>query len=150
MISRQELYEVIKEFIDKNLHRSLKFSISGFMGFLLVEFFTFFFFHYLGLRNLVAVPPSFLIGVAFEFLANEYWTTRNEGHHGGNISGLLTRLSKYELMNLAGTLIAVLIQYIIYMAFGITPLIGNIVGSAVAFPINYYVQMKVTWRINVV
>lgn len=150
MTEQGGLYSFVRDIIDKNLHRSLKFSVSGFLGFLLVEFFTFFFFHYLGLRNLVAVPPSFLIGVAFEFVANEYWTTKNEGHHGGNLPGLLIRLSKYELMNLGGTFIAVLIQYIIYMAFGITPLIGNIVGSAFAFPINYYVQMKVTWKIRVV
>lgn len=146
----RDLASFIREIIDRNLHRSLKFSIAGFMGFLLAEFFTFLFFHYFRLSNLVAVTSSFLIGVAFEFLANEYWTTKNEGTHTGNIPGLLLRLMKFEITNFAGTLVAVIIQFVIYVNLGITPLIGNIIGSAVSFPINYYVQMKITWNINII
>lgn len=143
-----KLYLFVKDIIDRNLHRSLKYSAAGFIGFLLVEFFTYLFFHFYHLHNLLAVTPSFLIGVAAEFLINEHWTTRGEGTHSGNIPGLVIRLFKFEITNLAGTLLAVVIQYILYITFGLTPLIGNIIGSAFSFPVNYYIQMKVTWGIK--
>ena len=69
-------YKSIKAIFAKNFHRSIKFSISGWIGFGFVELFTYFFFHLLRLGNLISVSISFIIGVAFEYLINEFWTTR--------------------------------------------------------------------------
>lgn len=150
MPAKKGFYEFAKALIEKNLHRPIMYSMAGFVGFLLVELFTFIFFHYLSLPNLIAVPPSFLIAVAIEFLIDEFWTTRRAGIHSGSIMGVVRRLLKFEFVNLAGTSIAIFIQYLLYAFFGLTPLIGNIIGSGFAFPVNYYVQMRATWKISVV
>ena len=57
---------------------------------------------------------------------------------------------KFEILNMAGTILAVIIQYILFVLFSLSPLIGNIFGSAFEFPINYYIQMRSTWKIRVV
>lgn len=62
MDDMDEAVRYIREFIKRNLHRSIKYSISGFIGFLFVELRTFILFHYLGLSNLAAVIPAFLSG----------------------------------------------------------------------------------------
>lgn len=66
MLDKYDFVKYVHRFIDRNLHRSIKYSVSGFLGFLFVELFTFLLFHYMGFPYLVAVPPSFLAGVAIE------------------------------------------------------------------------------------
>ena len=145
-----EAYGVVKGVIEQNLHRSIKYAISGFIGFLMVEFITYVLFHLAGLTNLLAVTPAFLAGVAVEFSMDEFWTTRNQGVHTAGPSAFLYRMGKFEVLNLAGTTLAILIQYILFVLFSLSPLLGNIVGSGFAFPINYYIQMRSTWKIRMV
>ena len=141
-------YKYVKDIIDKNLHRSIKFSIAGWLGFGVVELFTFIFFHLVRLGNLLSVSTAFLIGVAVEYVLNEFWTTREAGIHGGSLLGLLKRLFKFEIINLGGTGIAIGVQYALFFFLNLEPLIGNLVGSGIAFPFNYYLQMKITWGIE--
>ncbi len=145
-----EAYGVVKGVIEQNLHRSMKYAISGFIGFLMVEFITYVLFHLAELPNLLAVTPAFLSGIAIEFSMDEFWTTRNQGVHTAGASAFLYRMGKFEVLNLAGVSIAVAIQYILFALFALSPLLGNIFGSAFAFPINYYIQMRSTWKIRVV
>lgn len=144
-----EAYGAVKGIIEQNLHRSLKYAISGFIGFLMVEFITYVLFHVAGLANLLAVTPAFLAGVAVEFSMDEFWTTRNQGVHTAGVSAFVHRMGKFEFLNLAGVILAIVIQYLLFILYNITPLIGNIVGSAFAFPLNYYIQMRSTWKIRV-
>ena len=145
-----EAYGTLKGIIEQNIHRSMKYAISGFVGFLFVEFITYVLFHIAGLNNLIAVTPAFLAGVAVEFSMDEFWTTRNQGIHTSGAMAFLHRMGKFEVLNFAGTIIAVIIQYILFVLFSLSPLIGNIFGAAFAFPINYYIQMRSTWKIRVV
>ena len=138
----------VRGLMEKNLKRSIKFSISGWVGFGFVELFTYFFFHVIKLGNLLSVSSSFVIGVAIEYLINEFWTTREAGIHGGNISGILKRMVKFEIINLGGTSISICIQYLLFLLFNLEPLFGNLIGSALAFPLNYYLQMRKTWGIE--
>ena len=62
---------------------------------------------------------------------------------------LLFRLLKFETMNIVGTSLAVTIQFTLFKLFALNPLIGNVIGSAFAFPINYYIQMRVVWKIRI-
>lgn len=142
-------YQFIRDIIDKNLHRSIKFSVSGWIGFGFVELFTYVFFHLLSLENLVADSAAFIIGVAIEYIINEFWTTRDAGIHTGSTFGVMKRLFKFEILNLAGTGIAIGVQFVLFVFLHLEPLIGNLVGSGIAFPINYYLQMKITWGIEV-
>lgn len=122
--------------------------MSGYVGFGVVELLTYILFNFLRLHNLLAVSPAFIAGVAVEFVINEFWTTRGQGVHGGKLSGLIVRLLKFEVLNLLGTAIAVGTQYALFLWFGLQPLIGNIIGSAIAFPFNYVIQLKITWNIG--
>lgn len=145
-----EAYGAVKGVIEQNLHRSMKYAVAGFVGFLMVEFITYVLFHVANLSNLLAVTPAFLAGVAVEFSLDEFWTTRNQGIHTSGVLAFLRRMGKFEILNLAGTAIAIIVQYLIFVLFSITPLIGNIVGSAFAFPVSYYIQMRSTWKISVI
>ena len=148
-MSMSDYYKSIKAIFAKNFHRSIKFSISGWIGFGFVELFTYVLFHLLKLGNLISVSISFLIGVAIEYMINEFWTTREAGIHSGSFKGILTRLVKFEFINMGGTILSISIQYVLFAIFNLEPLIGNLIGSAVSFPVNYYLQMKNTWGIDV-
>ena len=50
---------------------------------------------------------------------------------------------------MGGTILSISIQYVLFAIFNLEPLIGNLIGSAVSFPVNYYLQMKNTWGIDV-
>lgn len=143
-----EAYGVVKGIIEQNFHRSVKYAVSGFIGFLMVEFITYVLFHLAGLPNLWAVTPAFLAGIAVEFSMDEFWTTRNQGIHTAGASAFFYRMGKFEVLNLAGTTLAIFLQYLLFIMFTLTPLIGNIIGSAFAFPLNYYIQMRSTWKIR--
>ena len=139
----------IRRIIQNNMKRSIKFSISGWIGFGFVELLTYLLFHLLKLSDLISVSASFLTGVAIEYLINEFWTTREAGIHSGSYSGILRRMVKFEFINLGGTAISISIQYVLFLTFKLDPLIGNLIGSAASFPINYYLQMKKTWGIDI-
>ena len=141
--------DFIRRIMEKNFKRSIKFSISGWIGFGFVELFTFIFFHLIGLGNLLSVSSSFLIGVGIEYVINEFWTTREAGIHGGSLIGILKRLLKFEIINLGGTALAIGVQYVLFAFLGLEPLIGNLIGSGISFPFNYYLQMKITWGLEV-
>ncbi len=139
----------LKAMVAKNFHRSIKFSISGWIGFGFVELLTYLLFHILKLSNILSVSASFLTGVAIEYLINEFWTTREAGIHDGNYSGILKRMVKFEIINLGGTTLSISIQYALFIIFNLEPLIGNLIGSAASFPLNYYLRIKKTWGIDI-
>ena len=56
---------------------------------------------------------------------------------------------KFEIINLGGTTLSISIQYALFIIFNLEPLIGNLIGSAASFPLNYYLQMKKTWEIDI-
>ncbi len=143
-----EFYKSIKSIFAKNFHRSIKFSISGWIGFGFVELFTYLLFHVLKVGNLISVSISFLLGVAIEYLFNEFWTTREAGIHSGSYLGLIRRMIKFEFINIGGTVVSISIQYILFTLFNLEPLLGNLIGSAISFPFNYYLQMRKTWEIE--
>lgn len=137
------------EFVKRNLMRGIKFTIAGGTGFFIAEALIFI--------GLVLVGSTFLleinilaaiVSIAGGFLINEFWTARNEGNHGGNISGLLFRLLKFELVYGLGNAISIAVQLFLFYDFGIYPLLGNIAGAVAALPVNYFVSMVVVWRIK--
>jgi|SRR5579875_476383 len=143
------MIDFAKDLIRKNLRRSIKYSLSGFAGFLFLELITFVGFSIYGRGLIIPVNIiAFISGVALEFFINEHWTTRNEGFHGGSHLGKLIRLFKFELLNAFGNTIVIAVQYVLLIFLNLHPLIGNIIGSGLAFPVNYYLQMKSVWRLD--
>lgn len=137
--------------IRKNLFRSIKYSLSGYLGFFLLEIVTFAGIRLLGYGAIIEIDAvAFFTGVSVEFFINEYWTTRNEGVHEPAFRAIAIRLGKFQVLNLLGNIIAIFIQLSLLHFLGIYPIIGNIVGSAVAFPFNYVIQMKSVWGIETI
>lgn len=95
--------------------------------------------------NIAAV----FFSVAAGFLANEWWTVRHEGDHTGARRGLLIRLAKFEIVYAAGSAVGIIVQLLIYYRFGINPVIANIAGALVAYPVNYVISLLYVWRIKV-
>ncbi|MDA8142560.1 MAG: GtrA family protein [Thermoplasmatales archaeon] len=146
----KKAYDYAIAIVRKNLRRSAKYSLNGFLGFGIVELITLIGITYLDISHILLIDSAaFVSGVALEFFLNEYWTTKNQGFHGSHIFGLLFRLLKFEIMNIVGTSLAVSVQFTLFKLFALNPLIGNIIGSAFAFPINYYIQMRVVWKIRI-
>ncbi|MCW6169414.1 MAG: GtrA family protein [Thermoplasmatales archaeon] len=144
-----KLRENIILFIEKNLVRMLKYSLSGFVGFASLEFLTFLGISLLGYAHIILIDIiAFTLAVAIEFIFQEYWTTHKMGEHHGRIYGLIIRLLKFEILNVIGNAVAIATQFSLFKYFGLYPLIGNFIGSAVAFPFNYYIQMRLIWKIR--
>ena len=143
------LSDFIRNLIRNNLFRSFKYSISGFAGFIMLEILTFIGIEFIGVSLIFLIDAySFFTAVLVEYIINEHWTTRNEGNHGGAFKGFLIRLFTFELLNLLGNIVTLSVQYALLFFFNISPLIGNLIGSGIAFPVNYYLQMKNVWGIN--
>ena len=135
--------------IRRNLFRAIKYSLAGDVGFLSLEALTYIFVTEFGYRYILPIDAaSFFLAVAAEFLINEYWTTRKVGYHEGYRVGLIIRLGKYEVLNLVGNAIAIAIQVSLLHFFNLNPLLGNIIGSGVAFPFNYLIHLRIVWSIR--
>lgn len=137
------------DFIKRNLVRGLKFTIAGGTGFFIAEALIFIGLVAVGTAYLVEINVfAAILSIAGGFFINEYWTSRNEGNHEGNILGLLFRLFKFELVYGMGNVISIAVQLFLFYDFGVYPLIGNIAGAIAALPVNYFVSMVVVWRIK--
>lgn len=146
---KQHFSDMILNIIKNNLFRSIKYSISGFAGFITLEILTFIGIEFIGVSWIFLIDAySFFTAVLVEFIINEHWTTRNEGRHEGGFNGFIIRLFTFELLNLLGNIVTLSVQYALLFFFGLSPLIGNLIGSGLAFPVNYYLQMKNVWGIN--
>jgi putative flippase GtrA len=87
---------------------------------------------------------AFGIGVSVAFFLNEK-ITAGDVHKRGNT---IVRLLKFQLISLAGNLVTVGVQLALLRIFGVPPTLGNIVGALLAFPISYFVSMKLVWRLK--
>lgn len=141
--------ESVLEFAKRNIVRGFKFTVAGGTGFFIAE-------GLIAAGILVAGLPYLLeinivaavLSIAGGFFINEYWTSRNEGDHSGNIMGVLVRLFKFEIVYAMGNALSIAVQLYLFHNFNIYPLIGNIAGAVVALPVNYFVSMLVVWRIK--
>lgn len=138
-----------REFIKRNVVRGFKFALAGGTGFFIAESLIFLGLVLVGDTYLIEINVvAAILSVAGGFFINEYWTSRNEGEHGGRMSGLVFRLFKFELVYALGNAISIAVQLFLFYEFSIYPLIGNIAGALVALPVNYFVSMVVVWRIR--
>lgn len=146
---RQKFSSWVKDLIRNNLLRSVKYSISGFVGFLTLELLTLIGLDSIGSEYLIIIDLySFFFAILVEFLLNEHWTTRREGDHRGGRTGFFYRLMRFELLNVLGNLVTFSVEFGLFRFFNLSPLIGNLIGSGLAFPVNYYLQMKNVWGID--
>lgn len=133
-----------------NLIRGSKFSTISLISFGLEEAILAAGLFLFGLFYIVPVNiAAVFFSVAFGFLANEWWTVRHEGDHGGGRRGLVIRLIKFEVIYAAGSALGIIVQLLIYYHFGINPVIANLGGALAAYPLNYIISLLYVWRIKV-
>ncbi len=136
-------------FVKRNIVRGFKFTVAGGAGFFIAEALLFIGLFLVGETYLLEINIfAAILSIAGGFFINEFWTSKNEGNHGGNITGLLFRLLKFEMVYGVGNIISIAVQLFLFYHFAVYPLLGNIAGAVVALPVNYFVSMVVVWRIK--
>jgi putative flippase GtrA len=98
--------------------------------------------------------PTFLVldvsglalGVALSFFLNERYTVQAHRHKHRASSRLPVRLLKFEGVNAMGNLTIIVVQFALLMTLSITPVIGNVVGAIVSYPVTYLISMRFVWK----
>ena len=146
--------------LDKRYHvfKVAKFAVASGTGFLLAEGIL-----TLGVLGLYGKPTAptdayssgaylaidvaaLALGVALSFFLNEHFTVhRHRTHEKAWLSGLPIRLLKFEGVNAMGNVAIIVVQAALLLTLSITPLIGNVVGAIVSYPITYLISMRFVW-----
>ena len=143
------------------LFRAAKFGIAGVIGFLVVEtILTLGIFSLYGNLNAPSVAYSsptllalnigaFGIGVTISFFVNESITVRNQVRQRKTTGSknVIVPLLKFQLVYLAGNAITIGVQLGFLKAFSLSPVLGNVIGAIVAFPVSYFISMRYVWKI---
>jgi putative flippase GtrA len=147
--------------LDKKYHvfKLAKFGIASVTGFLVAELLL-----TLGVLLLFGKlsPPSdaysslmFLaldvgvlaFGVFVAFLINERFTVKvQSGRQNGAPTSWAARLLKFEGVNAMGNAAVIGVQFALFAALSIAPVVGNVAGSILSFPITYLISMRVVWK----
>jgi len=88
-----------------------------------------------------------VIGVVVGFFVNEKTTVRSLDMRGRGWKVTLLRLGKFEGVYALGSAITIVVQLALLAWFALSPAIGNIVGAIIAYPVSYYMSMRVVWKI---
>lgn len=90
---------------------------------------------------------AFGVGVTVAFFLNERITVRIPGgYKAGGAKIVSVRLARYQLVALVGNVIIVCVQLTLLDEFSISPILGNIIGAAISFPVSYIVSMRFVWK----
>lgn len=148
--------------IDKRygIFRAAKFGVAGAIGFVVAEIIIIIGLYALyGKTNVPSAIYSsplllalnivaFVIGVTVGFFVNERITVRNQGEQKiGSAKKVAIRLLKFQGVYAIGNAITIGVQLALLEAFSLSPAIGNIIGAIVAFPVSYFVSMRVVWKL---
>jgi putative flippase GtrA len=160
--SKQKFIDLEKRY--SGLFRAGKFGIAGAIGFLVAE--AIITFGVLVLYGNVNVPDAayssltllelniiaFAIGVTVGFFVNERITVRNQGEQGSKKRNrnVIVRLLKFQGVYAAGNAVTIGVQLALLAAISLSPVLGNIVGAIVAFPLSYFISMRFVWKISAV
>ncbi len=87
-----------------------------------------------------------VLGVVVGFFVNERTTVRELNLGGSGTKSTLVRLGKFEGVYAVGSAITIGVQLALLGSFGLSPAVGNIVGAIAAYPVSYYISMKVVWE----
>ncbi|MBX8644758.1 MAG: GtrA family protein, partial [Thermoplasmata archaeon] len=140
----------ISDLLRRNWSRGYRYSISGFAGFLFFEAILF-----TGLRLLTTGSILFIdIGAAVSgtfvaFLLNEYWTfgKRVSSDAAGKL--LVKRIVAFQGVNAAGNAIIIGIQILLLSYLALEPLIGTLIASVAATPVDYYLSSVFVWKVGI-
>ncbi|HVB12096.1 MAG TPA: hypothetical protein VNE86_03110, partial [Nitrososphaerales archaeon] len=58
------------------------------------------------------------------------------------------RWYKYQLAALLGNVVIVLVQLALLATISLSPVIGNVIGAVVSYPVTYFVSMRFVWGVR--
>ncbi len=95
---------------------------------------------------------AFSIGVTVGFFVNERITVRNQGDQRSRKAkrNVIVRLLKFQGIYAAGNAVTIGVQLALLAGISLSPVLGNIVGAIVAFPLSYFISMRYVWKISAV
>ena len=134
----------------RNWSRGYRYFISGFAGFLFFEAVLF-----TGLRLLTTGSILFIdVGAAVSgtlvaFLLNEYWTFGKRVSEKAAGKSLVKRIVAFQGVNAAGNAIIIGIQILLLAYLALEPIIGTLVASVVATPVDYYLSSVIVWKVGI-
>jgi putative flippase GtrA len=140
------------------LLRAAQFGIAGIVGFLALEGIL-----VLGLYAIygtMALPTNFassptlvaldvvasVLGVVVGFFVNERTTVKELNLGRGGARKTAVRLGKFEGVYAVGSAITIGVQLALLGSLGLSPALGNVVGAIAAYPVSYYISMRVVWK----
>ncbi len=141
------------------IFRAAQFGIAGIVGFLVLEgmlvagLYTIY--GRVDVPSGIASSPALLaldifasvVGVVVGFFFNEKTTVRNVGGLGRGSRSTLVRLAKFQGVYALGSAITIGVQLALLAAFGLSPAIGNVIGAVAAYPVSYFISLRVVWRL---
>jgi putative flippase GtrA len=140
------------------IFRVVKFAMAAGIGFLVAEGIlvvgVIVFYHTTSVPSLAFTSPSLLgldalafgVGVTVAFVINERVTVKDEGEsRKKGATNWLERWGKYELANLLGNVLIVIVQLVLLATVSLSPVLGSIIGAIVSYPVTYFVSMHFVW-----
>jgi putative flippase GtrA len=146
--------------LEKKYHffRLVQFGIAGIIGFLVLEAIL-----VAGLYAMYGsanVPSNFasspellsldiiasVIGVVVGFFVNEKTTVRGVGRREKGWKNTLIRLGKFEGVYALGSAITIAVQLALLAWMSLSPAVGNIIGAIAAYPVSYFISMRLVWK----
>ena len=141
--------------------RIAKFAVASGIGFLIAEVIlvlgVIFFYHTTQIPSVAFSSPTVLglnalafgTGVNAAFMINECVTVKGLGNERkkGRVNWFV-RWYKYQLAALLGNVVIVLVQLALLATISLSPVIGNILGAVVSYPVTYFVSMRFVWGVR--
>jgi putative flippase GtrA len=59
---------------------------------------------------------------------------------------LAARVLRFEGVNAVGNAVVIVVQFALLAALSLSPLIGNVVGAIVSYPITYLISLRFVWK----
>jgi len=136
--------------------RSIRFAAASLIGFLVTELIL-----ALGLFALygeLTLPSAALratdlvgldvlsltVGVSVSFFVNERMTFRP--HDSATAGSRSTRYLKFQAVCWTGNLGIIAIQFLLLATLGVSPVLGELVGTVVTFPVVYLISTRSVWK----
>ena len=141
--------------------RIAKFAVASGIGFLIAEVVLVLgvitFYHSTQVPSVAFSSPTILglnalafgTGVNAAFMINERITVKGLGNERkkGRVNWF-ARWYKYQLAALLGNVVIVLVQLALLATISLSPVIGNITGAIVSYPVTYFVSMRFVWGVR--
>ncbi len=101
---------------------------------------------YSSLELLILDIVSLVVGVSASFIVNERITVTLQKEATGGSGDRLHRFVKFQAVSGFGNTGIVIVQLLLLTAFGLSPIVGAVVGALATYPIVYFISIKFVWK----